>query len=266
MVAPFLAAAAGSSWAPAAIGAVGKLAGGLFGDSGPSFSDQRKHTKRMELARYGWLRDGALKAGFNPLTVLRATGGQMMQPQNMGSPLSTRAAIGEALETFAGTYAQDAIQRATEERAQEDWKDRYDYQRENPIVSPVSPTAAKNQETDKPTEIEQRQDYIGAVPNIFGSRPEDFQIPIDSDSPYAGQYVLPVGKDKVLMPKGWIPTEGVEGMFGELTGEVHGVQSYLDMGEKVRVTKDGVVLKMPKQPPRPPITGGRSGALKIDIF
>jgi len=222
---PLIAAAASSSWAPAAISAVGKLAGGLFGDSGPSFSDQRKHTKRMELARYGWLRDGALKAGFNPLTVLRSTGGQMMQPQNMGSPLSTRAAIGEALETFAGTYAQDAIQQATEDRAQDHWKERYDYQRENPM-SPVPATAATGKtsrvETSEPVET-------GSLAQGFNFPALDQRVPVrlpTGQTAWALKHVLDrytLGKDEML----------TAGDLTEMVGEVVGEGAVLLQADEV---------------------------------
>jgi len=223
---PLLAAAASSSWAPAAINAVGTLASGLFGKKGPTFADQRKHTKRMELRRYGWLRDGALNAGFNPLTVLRATGGQMMQPQDMGSPLSTRAAIGEAIKTFAGTYAQDAIQRASEDRAQERWKEREDY------VSPVSPVprVASNSIANEnalpavgtqAAGIGERsfQAPSGRFPQAdpFSDRPHEARI---GSGPYRDRFIVAADDGFYLTPKGMGPAGVTEEILGSLPSEI----------------------------------------------
>ena len=249
------------------------LLGGMFKDKGPSLKKQHRlgRESQQKLARDlpQYIVAGAQKAGFNPLTMLRATGGSVGSPTQANiSPLGQRSAIGDAIAQFGATYAQDAIQRETEQRQNEEWTRRYDYDLANRPVSPVSPTAA----TDPQNAISKRDDFVGVVPNIFGSSSEDFQIPPDSDSPYAGRYVIRVKEDNLLMPEGWVPVDGVSGALGEIAGEVHGAQTFLDMGEKVRLLKDGTVLKMPNQPKAPLNTGGPAnraggtgGPLKIDI-
>lgn len=121
-------------WEAAAISAGSKLLGGLLGgDKGPSLRQQRNNMKKTEHQRFKWLVKGAQNAGFNPLSVLRATGGAMAPQLTPQTPLNARAILGEAIADFGGTFAQDAIQRATEERAQEDWKERFDYGKKNAV-------------------------------------------------------------------------------------------------------------------------------------
>jgi len=233
------------------------LLSGMLKDKGPSLKKQHRLSResQQKLARDlpSYIVAGAQKAGFNPLTMLRSTGGSVgTATQANISPLGQRSALGDAIAQFGATYAQDAIQRETEQRQNEEWTRRYDYDVQNRPVSPVSPVAA----SDPQNAIGKRDDFVGVVPNIFGSSPEDFQIPPGSNSPYAGRYVIRVKDDNLLMPQGWVPVEGVSGALGDIAGEVHGAQTFLDMGEKVRVLKDGTVLKMPAQPKPPLNTGG----------
>jgi len=82
------------------------LLGGLL-NKGPSLSDQLKLMRRTEEKKYKWIVEGAQRAGFNPLTALRAGGGQMTQ--GLQTPLSTGAVIGNALnagiQTGLNTWA-----------------------------------------------------------------------------------------------------------------------------------------------------------------
>lgn len=72
-------------------GVASKLFGGLFQDD--PMDDMRRHERQ----RYKWLVEGAQNAGFNPLTVLRATGGQQASAASLQSPLSARALIGQGI-------------------------------------------------------------------------------------------------------------------------------------------------------------------------
>jgi len=240
------------SWEAAAIAGGSQLIGGLLGKSKkPEWNFKEK--RRMEQERFGWLVEGARRAGFNPLTVLRSTGGQQGDYSTTESPLGSRAAVGEAIKTFGGTYAQDAIQRATEDRAQEDWKERWDYQIENPLPPLRQNTGgAADQKTG--TFDTARDDYIGKIANPTGARPEEIQIPADNEK-YGGRYVLRIGQDHYMMPYGWVPSEAVETNLGSGIGEIHGVQSLINLGEKVRVTRQGHILAMPQTPKTPVNTG-----------
>lgn len=75
---------------------------------------EAREQARIELTereRFGWLRDGAQNAGFNPLTVLGATGGRMGNtPTIAGMTAAGRTAplqispIGEAIQSAAQAY------------------------------------------------------------------------------------------------------------------------------------------------------------------
>jgi len=109
MVLPFLAAAGStlaSGFAAAGglqgIGSAFNLANSIFGPS-PERTQKRQanfeyqQQKKLEENRYTWLRDGALKAGFNPASVLSSTGGTMGRV-NQQSPLQDKwEKVGETL-------------------------------------------------------------------------------------------------------------------------------------------------------------------------
>jgi len=231
--------------APALISAGTSLLGGLFGrNKGPSIAEQRENLRQTELQRFSWLRDGARKAGFNPLTVLRATGGQMAPAMSQQTPLSSRAIVGEAIKTFGGTYAQDAIERAAEDRAQEQWKDRFDYEIANqpPIVPPVRSGPVSPQ--------------VGKI-KIGGDRASDYLV---EHGPLAGRYVIPADGGYRLAPQGWVPAGLTEDLFAGLASEVSGVTSsaLFRSWPKISVAKDGTVRL-------PQTKKGNSTPLKIDI-
>ena len=76
--------------------------------------DQFNLTRDLELSKYGWLVEGAQKAGFNPLTALGKTGGPQLQGSPAAiSPIAVQSYIGEALSTAAGNFKgpEDAIQK-----------------------------------------------------------------------------------------------------------------------------------------------------------
>jgi len=235
-------------WQAAAAAAGAELVGGLL--QKPKKLQQNFREERQNLRN---IVRGAQEAGFNPLTVLRATGGQPTA-NAIQSPLGARAAIGEAIKTFGGTYAQDAIARASEDRAQEDWKERWDYQIENPLPPLRANTGGGASDKKTGTFDTARDDYIGKIENPMGARPEEIQIPLSNEK-YGGRYVLRIGQAHYMMPYGWVPTEAVETNLGSGLGEIHGIQSLMDLGEKVRVTRQGHILTNPKTPETPVSTG-----------
>jgi len=85
----------------------GSLLGGLLGrkKKGPSWEQQVAQKQQLEEQRFTWLRKGAEAAGFNPLSVLNATGGGMAVNPQAISPLSTRAIVGDAIKELAGSLA-----------------------------------------------------------------------------------------------------------------------------------------------------------------
>lgn len=81
------------------------LLGGLLGrkKKGPSWAEQVDQKRQLEQQRFMWLRQGAENAGFNPLSVLNATGGGMAVNPQVSSPLSTRAIVGDAIRELGGS-------------------------------------------------------------------------------------------------------------------------------------------------------------------
>jgi len=220
--------------APALIGAGSKLLGGILGrgytpSAKRQYRDQRRFMEQVEKNKYRWIVGGAQAAGFNPLTALRAGGGNMSSPGGIipQSPLSARSALGEAISTFGATYAQDAIQRASEERQQEAWKERYDYRRDEQGVPPLSaaPSSGQaklennDQEMAAAAQVGERlsRPPSGAFPQVdpFSERPADMRI---GSGPNRDRFVIPFDGKFYMTPKGMGPHEGVESMIGDIIG------------------------------------------------
>jgi len=207
------------------------LLGGMLQDKGPSLKRQHSLARlsQQKLARDlpAHIVAGAQNAGFNPLTLLRSTGGSVgTATQANISPLGQRSAIGDAIAQFGATYAQDAIQKETEQRQNEEWTRRYDYDLANrPKVSPVSQIATPS--TDNKIKI-------------GGDRASDYRI---ETGDLAGRYVLPIGGQYKLAPQGWVPAGLTEDLFAGLASEVEGVTSNLShrAWPVVSVAKDGTV-------------------------
>lgn len=206
-------------WEAAAINAGGKLLGGLLGsDKGFSVADQRKATKRLEKNRYQWLVKGAQKAGFNPLTVLRSTGGNMMQADAPVSPFGVRQALGEAVEAFSSTYADDVFTRATEDRAEERWKDRFDYA--NPTRGQAASGAAQAEPVGaQPLDTER---LFNKGSGRFGKADpfSDVRGARIKTGPYRDRFVIGAADGFYLTPKGMSPAAVVEETTGNLSSSI----------------------------------------------
>jgi len=102
----FAAIAANPAVQQAAIGFGTKILGGVFGKvfggkkKKADFTDQA----RLEQNRYKWLVKGAQNAGFNPLTVLRSTGGSMGQVPDRAPGLSGGDILAAAVQQGAQAY------------------------------------------------------------------------------------------------------------------------------------------------------------------
>jgi len=203
------------SWEAAAIAGGSQLLGGLFQKPKKVQWDFQER-ERLENDRYKWLVKGAQDAGFNPLTVLRSTGGQMANVTPRQSPLGARAALGEAIKTFGGTYAQDAIQRASEERAQDDWKERWDYQ----IANPMPPLRAAAPKTQKDDGFLKTGDTVSPGGAIFPSVDHRIQVRLPTDSNHESAWILSDVAERFGIKEGSMLTAGdITEMQGELTGE-----------------------------------------------
>lgn len=100
------------SWA-AAINVGGQLLGGLFGRR--SAKKEAKRQAALERTQFVRLREAAELGGFNPLTVLRSTGGQGFQ-QTSGA-LASGSFIANALGNIGGILG-DALDPMTRKREQ----------------------------------------------------------------------------------------------------------------------------------------------------
>lgn len=205
------------------------LLGGLFG-KGPSvrkqLDDQYNHQQRLETNRYQWLVDGAKKAGFNPLTALKATGG-VMAPQNpVQQPLTTGQAIGDAITTGVQNYmTHDPV---AEERAQleNDLLKRQiqtlDNENQRFGVSPVRRTSSPVDTESQPLAP---QDFR-RQPHAHGPK----ERPTVDNKPRIPVY-LPGGGSAYLLTEiadrfglqAWsmLAADDMTGILGEVTGEAH---------------------------------------------
>lgn len=93
------------SWEAAAIAGGAQLASGLLGKGKTKTQWDFAERSRLEKDRFKWLVRGAKRAGFNPLTVLGATGGQMGGgPVATASPFTARQAVGDAIAAATNAY------------------------------------------------------------------------------------------------------------------------------------------------------------------
>jgi len=79
------------------------LLGSVLAKKGPTFGQRMKMQRKWSANEYVWQRKGAERAGFNPLTVLQATGGRS-SPAPMQSPSLSRNPIGDAVEAGTSAY------------------------------------------------------------------------------------------------------------------------------------------------------------------
>jgi len=101
---PVLAGPLGPSIIQGGASLLSGVLGGIFGKKGPSAADEMYARQLNEEQRYKWLVTGAKNAGFNPLTVLGATGGNMQNIQLPPQQNPLADGVGRAIETAAAAY------------------------------------------------------------------------------------------------------------------------------------------------------------------
>lgn len=106
-----------SALGAAAITAGATVASGLLGRRKTKTQWDFEERSRLEKDRFKWLVKGAQKAGFNPLTVLNATGGGMGGgPVATSTPFAARQAVADAIAAGANAYlAYDPVEEETRE-------------------------------------------------------------------------------------------------------------------------------------------------------
>lgn len=195
-------------------GAVSGIAGGLFGRRKQKTEWDFKERKRLEESRFRWLAQGARNAGFNPLTVLQATGGAMagVTPTVTESPLAVRNILAGAAASGLSAYLNyDPIEDETAKERLEGLKIANQLGRQQ-LGGPVSARAGSD----------------GSIPTIadlsphgrvdpHSTRPEDARI---KQGPYANQYLWKnTAGDYLILPPGFTPAAMQEEMAGDLVGQ-----------------------------------------------
>lgn len=247
-------------FATAAIAAGTTALGGILGrSSGPSVQEQMR--KQREQGEKGYrdrlrnMRKYSRQSGFNPLTLLKAGGGQTQMPTMPAaqSPFTARAALGEAIKTFGGTYAQDAAQRATEDRQNEEWTRRYDYSYQDVSGVPKGPSRA-------PSLAAPETRFSGSSGNFptvdpHGIQPENTRV---LSGPYRDRYVLGVDGAYYLTPKGTSPQELYESLTGSVLGETASMYALVkDMADGTVDPDDIGLTRVTWNPDTGEITGTR---------
>lgn len=224
----------------AAIQGIGSLVGGLF-NRGPKISTQLHAAQLMEERRFQWLVKGAQNAGFNPLTVLGATGGQQAPaPQ---SPVSRSAVIGNAIATAAQAY--DPIRLEREKLENELIKEQINDMRQPKVGVPGvkvsnSPTRAYDLQEDNPYTMNPHHTTLPVV-DPTNVRPEFTRV---NKGPDKGRYVLALNGEYYLTPKGSSPTALYEEITGSVGAELTGLLSTIQTSyEKVYVNEKGEMIK-----------------------
>jgi len=204
----------------------------------------RRFMKDTENNRYSWLVSGAQKAGFNPLTVLGATGGAMSGGASAGTPLMQPVrgssgglgdAVGAGIAAFGDSY--DPVGFATRQQQLENMRklgDVYDAELARFGAVPVntvnnSPTRVQNQ----PLTVQE-----GEPSRI---RKNDGR-PYSRDDAYRDQPSIPVRQmdgTLITMNKALADSYGIEpwqrvpqGTIADIMGEVSEVAAALEF-EKV---------------------------------
>jgi len=186
----------------------------------------------IEKSKYGWIRDGALAAGFNPLTALRAGGGRLTQNNAIqATPVSGGAswfAAADAVNNIGKAWDQreDAIDKATREANLELRQLQIEGLRSEMGRQGNAPaTATANSPKQKKWEI-------STLGQLYAEGP--LLPPSDPRSPRAEAY-LPDGTrvyplvsqmEQFGWPRGYTLTGGdVSELIGEFAGEVSNVYS-----------------------------------------
>ena len=205
----------------------------------------------MEERRFQWLVKGAQNAGFNPLTVLGATGGQHAPaPQ---SPISRSAVIGNAIAKAAEAY--DPIRREREELENELLREQIDDIKRTKtkvgvpgLKTTSSPTKVYDPQSDNPYTIDP-DDTRFPVVDPSNTRPELTRINRGS---LKGRYVVGVNGKYYVTPEGTSPAALWEETTGSLTSEGVSLLSTIQTAaNRVYVNDKGeLVAKRPKLAPR----------------
>jgi len=225
--------------------------------------------KNTERKRYKWLVQGAQAAGFNPLTVLGATGGQMAQQPAIQSPLSSGAIAAQALAQGFQQYdpvADEGVQLDNDlKRAQLER-----FETVPPVTAtkqvqpsrtplPAVPTNAPSRDDINPQNFNfftrGTDDWSGPLADPYGDRPELARV---TSGPDFGRYVMAYNGKTWLTPAGVSPSELIEGLQGGALAEFANLGEFLtNRGTQVFVGKRGEYFGRGRPQTRPGSQGGK---------
>lgn len=240
---PLVSAAAAN---PAVTGAI---ASGLASVGGSLLSRKKQKTewdfeerRYLEKNRFKWLRRGAQRAGFNPLTVLGATGGQMagVNPTVTDSPLGFAAIAAKALADAGASYLSfDPVAYEQANRNLELTQSMIDLNRSEMArnVKGGGPVTAAPPIDDG--EINQADFQGPLIPPGHKLYPK-----VQVWGPAGGEIVLPydIAERMRIRPGGTLTAGDLSEIIGELSGEVYstlGVDAIVDtlLGQGVLLDK-----------------------------
>lgn len=225
------------------------LLGGLFGrkDKGPTMQQQldfqrwqldqeRASNAAWEKERYTHLRDGALAAGFNPLTVLGATGGGSSAPSGSMAPLqvSTGGPDWGAIAASVGDDIADMIIR------NDPVEQEYRQLRNELLRADIKTMQNRRMREGGPLSPDTtRENEDVHIPDPYGTRPEDMRI---QHGKHKGRYVTAYNGNVIMMPKGFQPHEGREAIWGGMASEFQSMtDATLRSLPRVKINSDGTV-------------------------
>lgn len=278
---PLAAAIAGNPAAAGAIGAgLGTLASGLLNRKKQKTQWDFEERRYLEKNRFKWLRKGAQRAGFNPLTVLGATGGQMGgNPTVVENPLSLAATAAAAAAAAGGAYLEyDPV---ADEQAREDLEytkiqnelSRAELARfgQKPLLEDMGADGPPMIQELNPFTMDPTKTNFPVV-DPGGDRPEMARI---ERGPYKGQYVvwdnrLNSPTNAVILPRG-TPKELIEALGSSVGAELEQIwlairdgATGMDGTIPATVNERGelVTVRPPKNPLR---TGGGTPVPPLSI-
>lgn len=222
MALPLVAAIAAN---PAASGAIASglasIGGSLLGRKKQKTEWDFEERRYLEKNRFKWLRRGAKRAGFNPLTVLGATGGQMagVNPTVTDAPLGFATIAAKALADAGASYLSfDPIAYEQSQRNLELTNSMIDLNRSEAMrnVKGGGPVTASPPTDDG--EINQADFQGPLIPPGHKLYPK-----VQVWGPAGGEIVLPydIAERMRIRPGGTLTAGDLSEIVGELSGEVY---------------------------------------------
>lgn len=270
------------------LSSIGKIAGAIGLDNLERSQQRRdaqramresvKERKRSLLEDPTFLVRGAIRAGFNPVTVLGATGGASSGLQAPFAPLSRDSSV---LNKVAGEIIEDPLDKRRRELENEllearirDTRQEADMfglqgtRESNGPTRQVPPERIHPSETNPLTTLVRQSETRFPVVDPGSTRPEDARI---MSGPYAGRYVLySTGGVPFVSPVGMSPTALEEEIRGGIMSELVGATTTLRGWKRVYVNDRGELVGTKPKARLPSGAAirrlGRGQPLKLDIF